>query len=79
MSSLVANQVKSNMSLVSFKSSLLFALLLSHCPHLTDSTIIITNTACPTQLFAILLTTVTVSLDLHMQLVTRLIELQLTD
>ena len=50
-----------------------------HCSHLTDTTIIIAITACPTQLFAILLTTATVLLELHTQLVTRLIELQLTD
>ena len=64
MSSLIANQVKTN-----------------NCSHLTDTTIIITITACPIHLFAILLTTATVLLlflEHHMQLVTRLLELQLT-
>ena len=56
MSSLIANQVKTNMCLVSIKPS-----LLSHCSHLTDTTIIIAITARPAQLFAILLTTATVS------------------
>ena len=49
-----------------------------HCSHLTDTTIIIT-TACPTQLFAILLPTATVLLELDRQLITSLLELQLTD
>ena len=51
------NQVKTNMYLIPLKNFSLFALLLCHCSHLTDTTIIITITACSTQLFAILFTT----------------------
>ena len=40
--------------------SLWFSLLLCHCSHLTDTTIIKTITVCSTQLFAILLTTETI-------------------
>ena len=61
-----------------FKNPLLFAPLLYHCSHLTDTIIIITVTACPTQLFAILLRTSTVLLEPQTQLVTQLLELQLT-
>ena len=66
MSSLIVNQIKSEV-------------LLCHCSHLTDSTIIITVTARPTQLFAILFTTSTILFELHTQLATRLLELQLAD
>ena len=78
MCSLIANQLKTNICSVSLKNFLLFALLLSHCSYLTDTIIIIIVTACATQLFAILLTTVIVLLNLHMQLVTRLLKLQLS-
>ena len=60
MSSLITIQVKTNICLGLFKNSLMLALLLCHCSHFTDTTIIMTITACPTQLFAILLTTATV-------------------
>ena len=63
------------MCLVSLKNSLLFALLLYHCSHLTDTIITITITAC--SLFAILLTTAIVFLEFHTQLVNRLLEFQL--
>ena len=66
MSSLIVNQVKTNMY---FSFNYLFIVL---------TIIIITITACPIQLFAILLTTATVSLELHAQLITRLLQLQLT-
>ena len=79
MSSLIANQVKINMCLVSLKNSLFFALLLCDCSHLMETTVIITITACLTQLFAIQLTTATVMLKFRTQLVTRLLELQLTE
>ena len=45
---LIANQIKTNMC--SQLNSLLLSLLLCHCSHLTDTTIIITITACPRQL-----------------------------
>ena len=79
MSSLIANQVRTNLCLVSIKNSLLFSLLLCHYSPLTDTTILITITARPTQLFTILLTTLTVLLELHTQLVIRLLKLQLID
>ena len=79
MSTIIANQVKINLCLVSLKNSLLFALFLCHRSHLTDTTIIIIITACTIQLFAIMLTTATVLLEVHTPLVTRLLELQLTD
>ena len=60
------------MCFVSVKQNLLLSLPLCHCSHLTDTTIIITITACP-QLFTILLTTA-VLLEFHTQLVTRLLE-----
>ena len=50
---------------------------LSDCSHLTDTTIIVTIIACTTQLFAILLTNATILFELHTQLVTKLLELQL--
>ena len=58
-SSLIANQVKTNMCSDSVKLSLSLSLLLFHCSHLTETTI----TACSTQLFAILLTNATLSIS----------------
>ena len=78
MSSLIQYHVKTNMCFVSIKLFLLFSLLLCYYSHLTDTTITITITTCPIQLFAILLTIATVLLELHTQHVTRLLELQLT-
>ena len=78
MNSLIATHVKTDMCLVSLKNSLLFSLLLCHCSHLTDAIIFITITDCTITLFAILLSTATVLLELHTQLATRLLELQLT-
>ena len=78
MSSLIANQTKTNMCSVSLKETL-------YCLHylcatlLADTTILTTITACTIHLFAILLTTATTLLEVHSQLVTRLLELQLTD
>ena len=63
------------MCLISLKISFLQALLLCYSSRLTDRAIIITITVFPTQLFAILLTTTTVWLELFTQLVTRLLEL----
>ena len=57
----------------------MLALSLCHCSQLTDTTIIITITASPTQQFTILCTTATVFLELHTQFVNRLLESQLTD
>ena len=68
MSSLIANRVKRNMCIISPNNSLLFALFFCQRSHLTVTTIIITIIACTTQLFAILLTTATVLLELHTQL-----------
>ena len=64
MNSLIVNQVKTNMCFESVKL-LMLSLLLCHCSNSTDTTIIITITACTIQLFAILLTTATVLLELH--------------
>ena len=72
MSSLIANQVKQNTCLVSLKK-------ICYCSLLTDKTIIINITACSTQLFAILLTNATILLQLHTQLATKMLKLQLTD
>ena len=60
-------------------NSLLSSLFLCHYSHLTHKTIIITKTACPAQLFVVLLITATILFELHTQLVTGLLELQLTN
>ena len=44
LNSIIANQVKTNMRVTLLKHSLLLALILCHCSHLTDTTIIITIT-----------------------------------
>ena len=75
MSSLIGNQVKTYMCSILVKFYIVLSLLLCHCSHLTDTTLIITITACLTQLFVILLTTAT--LFVHTQLVTRLLQSQL--
>ena len=57
--------------------SLLFSILSFLCSHLIATTKIVTITVSPTQLFVSLLTTSTALLEFHVQLVTRLLELQL--
>ena len=53
----------------------MLSLLLCHCSHFTDTTLVITLNARSTQLFVILLTTAT--LFVHTQLVSRLLQSQL--
>ena len=66
-------QVKANICFVSVSVTSV-PLLLCHCSYLTN----VTTTACPTQISAIMLITATVLLQLRTQLVTSLLELQLT-
>ena len=58
MSSLIANEVKTNMCSITVKFFIVLTTFV-YCSHLTDTTLITTITDCSTQLFVILLTTAT--------------------